>query len=210
MSILQAIGYRTHGKDTLFKQLNGISDILFNWTVYGRNVSTATPFTIRPNGYKRLAFADGVKEVIESDPEVQHVMTLFDLEGNKEMPFGESRRSFRDRCIDMGMKRRAEDPDYWIKRVLRQIQPTDHVIITDCRFPNEVKSLRAFALERGMDFTTCRVYHTDKPIPPAGIESEHSLDDTATDYLLVREPSDIISAVNLWPQYKDYVFIKRD
>lgn len=45
----------------------------------------------------------------------------------------------RGELIALGMKRRAEDPDYWVKKVLRQ---PGNKIVTDLRFLNEFERFR--------------------------------------------------------------------
>jgi phosphomevalonate kinase len=77
----------------------------------------------------------------------------------------------RKELIDLGQKRRAEDPDYWIKRV--NLQPK--CIITDVRFKNEFDYLKArgFLMVRmECTFETLR----DRGCPPIQDPSECELD----------------------------------
>jgi hypothetical protein len=44
----------------------------------------------------------------------------------------------------IGQERRAEDPDYWIKRAFVKFKPSTHVgLITDVRYVNEAQAIKA-------------------------------------------------------------------
>lgn len=45
---------------------------------------------------------------------------------------------------NIGMARRAEDPDYWVKRAFQSVPTGTHiVVITDVRFKNEAEAIKA-------------------------------------------------------------------
>lgn len=86
-------------------------------------------------GFKRYAFADGVRELAE-----EYFPDRYDI--NK-----------KDRSLlqDIGTKMREVDMEIWIKRLLKKIHDEEDgegllelasVSVTDCRLPNEYKALK--------------------------------------------------------------------
>lgn len=80
----------------------------------------------------------------------------------------------------IGQTVRAYNEDFWAVRVVRAIEhdQPDIAVITDCRFPNEIKFVKAFF----RDTTTLKILRS-------GVEdlddiSEHSLDDYEPDYYI--------------------------
>lgn len=85
---------------------------------------------------------------------------------------------------NVGMIRRAEDPDYWVKRAFESILPsTDIAIFTDVRFKNEaarIKSLGGYLIEVvRLNHDGGRFYATDRPKEH---QSEIELDDYNWDF----------------------------
>lgn len=81
-------------------------------------------------GYMRLAFADELK---------REAKTLLGrpIDKKKDRPF----------LIELGQRRRAEDPAYWIKVVQKRMRQAimegqRKFCLSDCRFPNEYEWLK--------------------------------------------------------------------
>lgn len=104
---------------------------------------TLADYLVRVHGYKRLAFADVLKDalvalnpiVVANDAEIRlaDLVARIGMDRAKE-DYPEVRRLLQE----FGVAMRAVDPDIWINGVRRQVDDTfDPVIITDVRFPNE-------------------------------------------------------------------------
>jgi len=133
------------------------------------------------DGWRREAFADALK--------VEWYDGCFSWQPTPEskehkIEFTNKMKSsnvhVRQELIDLGQKHRAEDPDYWIKRVDLQ----SNCIITDLRFWNEFKYLKA----RG--FLMVRVECTFETLcgrgcPPINDPSECELDNRLDDFDVV-------------------------
>lgn len=77
----------------------------------------------------------------------------------------------REELIELGQRRRAENPMYWIERLPNK----DHAIVTDCRFKNELKFFK------DNDYLTVRLECTAETLiargqPPINDSSETELD----------------------------------
>ena len=73
--------------------------------------------------FKRIGLADALKAEFGKEKDI----TLSEIEMNKPI--------YRADLIALGNKRRAEDPDYWIKRV---IETEGNIIVSDIRLPHEL------------------------------------------------------------------------
>lgn len=203
-------GYRRTGKDSLNQILNAefTDPTRFKWRVYrAPNSSIELQQNVRYEG-KAFAFelkresseVYGIPAVVsDADKDVvqfQHYQT------NKPV-------SARDIYIEWGALRRAQDPNYWCKKVCEKITgdiQTNDVchIITDWRFGNEiqyVKSVFPSVIE-------IRIYRSEVPVPDSDIPSEHDLDHYPTQLLLLRDDdhtSEFAKALVLFPQYQHYV-----
>ena len=72
--------------------------------------------------YTRMAFADKIKELATD---------IFEMQ-NKD----------RKLLQDIGTKFREIDEDIWVKYLLKKVKNKDNIIIDDCRYLNEVQSLK--------------------------------------------------------------------
>lgn len=96
-------------------------------------------------GYVRVAFADALRdEVFAKYPEAKSITD----EGKEKPQKFLGGRSLREILIEIGMKRRESDPDYWV-RILRQriVKLRDsgkRVVVSDVRMPNEYTMLHEF------------------------------------------------------------------
>ncbi|MEM3858014.1 MAG: hypothetical protein QW478_01265 [Candidatus Micrarchaeaceae archaeon] len=182
-------GYKGSGKDTFFKSLNKEND--YKWIIYSKGEDL-----IIKNKIQRLAFADDLKILVIDylkNMYPEFVFTLDYCEQNKDkVLFNGS--SFRDYCILIGKNKVKEDKYYWVNRVKNKITNENiDYFITDFRFPHEYFS----------NSKTIRVYRSMIKKPED--KSELYLDNFLTDYLVIPENDDIISCLNLFPQYRNYI-----
>ncbi len=75
-------------------------------------------------GFRRLAFADRLKELASE---------LFGMDPDEKR---------RPLLVALGRKMCEVDPDVWVKRVLATMPVDQRIVITDLRFPSELKLLR--------------------------------------------------------------------
>lgn len=117
---------------------------------------TSAAFLIEQFGFKRLAFADAVKDIIEicnpaitvrvnesGQPELIHVKDLL-AEGKTLDEIKVQYETYRNFMTALATDSvRKYDPDFWVKIVLNQMDdPAGKYVITDVRFPNEAAGLR--------------------------------------------------------------------
>ena len=70
-----------------------------------------------------------------------NAITDLDLQEVKDRPYIDG--TIRDRLVQIGLERRAEDPDYFVKKWQSLISDDiDILIVPDVRFPNEVKAIQ--------------------------------------------------------------------
>jgi hypothetical protein len=142
---------------------------------------TAGKWLVDERGYRRVAFADALKEAaLKVDPIVgtdedawglpgerlREVVSYHGWEAAKDR-FAEVRRFLQD----LGSAMRAVDPDIWIRPVLaKAIEANDTsapVVVTDVRYRNEAESLRRSGFHL--------VYIERPGVPRMDHESENSL-----------------------------------
>jgi len=153
---------------------------------------TAGKWFVDGRGYRRLAFADALKEAAlrldpilqaeesrgdwgDGDLRVSEAVRLFGWEAAKDQ-FPEVRRILQE----LGAAMRAVDPDIWIRPVLAQaIKANDAgvpVVVTDVRYRNE-----AAALVRAGFY----LVHINRPgVPQLDHESERDLGPEDARYLV--------------------------
>lgn len=131
MKVLGLTGHAGAGKDYTYAHIKKTSDL-----------RTA-----------RMAFADGVRHEIEDvlSPGTRAISEQAEWEG-KQLPAiwkkpypDEIRRLLQWWGTDY---RRAEDPDYWVKKGVERLRDYEGIgielaIVTDVRFENEAKAIRA-------------------------------------------------------------------
>jgi hypothetical protein len=121
--------------------------------VSGSGKTTAGQYLEKRSGYKTIAFADSLKDIVAYlyglDRKVLEGDAPVRAERKKPLQQCPS-RSMVDILQAMGTEVfRSFDPDVWINHVRRKIN-TDRVVITDMRYVNEiefVKSLGGYAFE---------------------------------------------------------------
>lgn len=88
-------------------------------------------------GFRQFAFANRLKR------EVTEMLRSVDIDVNLRDP--EEKKRWRDLLVFWGAKRRAQDPGYWVKRLIydiakRGISPgIEDVVISDVRYVNEAE-----------------------------------------------------------------------
>lgn len=113
---------------------------------------TAAGFLIE-RGWKRLAFADALRESVYRlnpvvplnvpvDPPIR-VQDLVDMFGWDvvKVEYPEIRQLLQRMGTEVG--RGIYGESFWVDRVLAQIEPGQNYVITDVRFPNEVDAVRS-------------------------------------------------------------------
>lgn len=130
--------------------------------------------------YKRTAFAYTLKKVCG----VLFNMSLEEIEKHKEDPIDwvESKITPRRFLQHFGTEyiRNNVDKDFWLKCVEQQMDDSlDYMIITDCRFPNELE------MKNKYDTISIKVKrgNADK-ISTTGHASEQGLDDDLFDHVI--------------------------
>jgi hypothetical protein len=161
---------------------------------------TAGKWLVDERGYRRVAFADALKEAaLKVDPLVSAYVGICDEDGHEvtmrhlstvvrdhgweeAKGFGIVRRFLQE----LGSAMRAVDPDIWIRPVLaKAIEANDAgvpVVVTDVRYPNEVDALKRAGF---------RLLHIERPgVPHLDHESENSVGAEDAHYL-VRNDGDL-------------------
>ena len=98
------------------------------------------------NGYKRVAFADKVKEDFINLPRNRfklgfnngkfHMgLTLQELEENKHL--------YRKEIIEFAERKRVDEPYYWVDKVKDKIEGYENIVITDLRRLPEIEYLES-------------------------------------------------------------------
>ncbi len=180
MVLYMLSGCRGTGKDTLFRDASshrlecGEYRVNVVWEVYSLWEPKAAMGLLQPllyhNGvYERLSFADELKRSVNSrlglPPDWDDARKDTDrVEG----------MTIREHWIQEAAEKRAQDVDYYARIVFGKIRGGPVVqVVTDLRYPNEVRP----------EAITIRLHRPAVSIPDA--ESEHALDDTLMDILLV-------------------------
>jgi len=95
-------------------------------------------------GYTRAAFADKIRKLLlETNPQIggnrlQHLIDTYGWEVAKSQP--EVRHLLQS--LGVGARKLLGD-DIWIYQVLKDLHPSDKVVISDVRFINEAKCIGA-------------------------------------------------------------------
>lgn len=106
----------------------------------GSGKDTLGNYLIEKFKFKRLAFADALKDMCAATYDVPRL--YFDDRELKETIIIKHNKTPRQMCLDLAVEKRQEDPLVFVKKVLKQIQPFQKYVITDCRYINELTQLR--------------------------------------------------------------------
>lgn len=118
----------------------------------GSGKDTVADHLVKTYGFTKLSFASDLKDMLNTlDPYLGDGIRLSevrqdagrDSESVLKSHFPEYRRLLQTlgtECI------RERDPVFWINRLLTQVEAAEgNVVVTDCRFPNEVEALESAA-----------------------------------------------------------------
>jgi hypothetical protein len=196
--------------------------LIFSSRANGIRIEKAHLFKIQHR--MRIAFADAVKHEVHSainaSRKKRKEEPLEDafFETNKDMKIdiytGRS-VTMRDFYIKCATNRRGNDPTYWTNRAMASIIEVDAASgeryenevfdVTDWRFTNELHYVQAYAPK--FNILTTRIFRNSVVTPESHVASEHDLDTTLTDALLVGSRRDALCALIRWPMYAYYSFI---
>jgi hypothetical protein len=226
-------GYRGSGKDSFYFYLQKNSPWKFtilkydnskdNVPFYNETISleskipeTASLESKIPETKRslRIGLADEVKTLVHEELGIKiDNLQLLDLAKNYLQFYDNISGKYfplRHFYIKTGMAMRSIDPDFWCKKGLEQLikkypngvksEEVINVFITDYRFPNEKAYFEKFG-----KVITYRIFSPYvNGLNTLDIESEHSLDNEITDYLVLRNPEDFSDAIDIFPFYKKY------
>jgi hypothetical protein len=205
-------GYRGSGKDSFYYYLQKSSP--WNFTILKSNTLLEKVFFYNDTTSLRIGLADEVKTLVHEELGIKiDNLQLLDLAKNHLQFYDKISGDYvplRSFYIKTGMRMRAIDPDFWCKKGLEQLikkypdgltsEEIINVFITDYRFPNEKAYFKNFG-----KVITYRVFNPYlNGLNTIDIESEHSLDNEVTDYLVLRKIEDFSDAVAIFPFYKNY------
>ena len=146
----------------------------------GAGKDTVGSMLVSKHGFRRFAFADGLKQMIALEYGCS-LATLHSPEGKKEI-CAETGETWREVMIRVALEAKHTDADVFAglcAAEIRMAKPA-RAVITDWRFPNERDVLkRAFPDAR---FVTVEVRRHDES--PVDDESEHALADLWPDFTL--------------------------
>lgn len=199
-------GYKTTGKDKLFRILNFPHEEHFPLMVLRRKNIENKLSLLSAFRWSKFALADELKfEVANSyKKELRHkLLNISDSE--KEIILSEIGKSPRDLWINHGKIRRDQNINYWCQIVWNKIklQNIFRSMITDFRFENEY-SFFHFSTRK---LITIRYFRKDVPIK--NDPSERSLDNFLTDYLVFPKENfeeEFAAALKIFPQYADFAY----
>lgn len=138
---------------------------------------TAGKWLVDNRGFRRVAFADALKEAaLRADPivEVDNVGDYYRLtETVADFGWEAAKEDYEVRRIlqEFGAAMRAVDEDIWIRPVLAKVMEANDAgvpcVVTDVRYPNEAASLKRAGFY---------LIHIDRPgVPQLDHESEGAL-----------------------------------
>ena len=96
--------------------------IIFSGKQYSGKDTAAKIMLNKMQDYKRCAMGDIIKLTYGAEKGLSYE----EIEKNKP--------AYRQDLIDLGNRGRAQDPDYWLKKILEQ---PGNIIVTDVRVPHE-------------------------------------------------------------------------
>ncbi|MEU1037687.1 hypothetical protein [Streptomyces sp. NPDC005907] len=150
---------------------------------------TAGKWLVDERGYRRIGFADALKEAaLKVDPIVGTDTDDLVVEGarlgetvrfwgwERAKEIGDTRRFLQE----LGAAIRVLDPEFWLRIALRKAQEANEsgvpVVITDVRYPNEAESLKRAGFHL--------VYVHRPGVPQLDHESEGAIPPDDADYVI--------------------------
>lgn len=175
MKLVALCGLHGAGKDTVADALPA-QKFAFADTLY-REVADAFGVTVADLKCRSTKEADQLVYSLERCKDRDFVIFV----ARDAWPFGfESRpRSPRWVLQRWGDYRRAQDPDYFIKKCIADVVEHSEVVITDCRYPNEAEMVRQLG---GQIWQVVRPGHNP---PRNGHASENDGSEFAPDVVII-------------------------
>lgn len=129
--------------------------ILFGLSGYARSGKDEAAKALEELGYKRVAFADKLREALVAlnpivdeflkfpDPiRVADVVREYGWDGYKATEYGDEVRALLQR-LGTEVGRNVLGANIWVDAALNNLDPSGRYVVTDCRFPNEFKAVKA-------------------------------------------------------------------
>jgi hypothetical protein len=182
-------GYKQSGKDTFYLDII-YEDVHNNWDIYYLSLDSIS--FISNTKYKRVAFADPLKKYVISKYNIDNI-------NNKE--------EYRHLLIKEGQEAKKYYPHYWTEQSLLNCGYCDNIFITDWRFMNEYEYISDVFIPTTKPSTkliTVRVARSSNINTNYDDETEHSLDNVTTDFLIVSKDDDINKITEVFPQYRNF------
>jgi hypothetical protein len=110
---------------------------------------TVAEILVRKSGYKRIAFADPIRNVLyDMNPMIDNIagepiflQTLVNRVGWDE---AKQNPRVRQYLQNLGVSARTHiDSDVWVIRAVREMNSDEDIVITDVRFENEARLIKA-------------------------------------------------------------------
>jgi len=91
--------------------------------------------------YSRFAFADELKSELEDFIWDKFKINIFSCSR-------EEKEKVRDLLVFWGVKRRSQNPNYWLNKVMSKINDSDNYynVVTDVRYANEARAIQSCQL----------------------------------------------------------------
>lgn len=148
----------------------------------GAGKDTVAEYLAEEHGFTRLAFADDLKDMLNTlNPVIAPSIRLMDVrreaapyaEPVLKRHFPEYRRLLQVLGTDCV---RARESNFWIAQLIAKANklPDDaKIVVTDCRFPNEVTALTRWANNED-SIAFWEVVRPGLPTPPGNVHSSES------------------------------------
>ena len=98
-------------------------------------------YLVKNYKYKKYAFADILKEMASEEYKIP-LKNYYSRELKDEI-YKETNKTPRETCLIIGKRMREKSKDYWVNKLIERIKGEDgDKVISDCRFPNEIKRIK--------------------------------------------------------------------
>jgi len=213
------VGYTRTGKDTLYSDFRSNDAFVTSLDTSDDEYKEVRWYVYSLKGEEpelsgnmvRVGFADALKEDACKSLGLRGSWIDYEAEKNTKMvidPFSLDTITLRQYYIVFGQRAKEEHGEsIWARRAFATWAGTNHHLFAcDTRFFVELFA----AMKIDDKPQTIRLFRSEVPIPvpvkDGGYDSEHSLDILTTKFLFVADKDrDFKKAVELWPQYKNYV-----
>jgi hypothetical protein len=201
-------GYKKTGKDTSGREFKS-GHFEHHWLIY----VAASEAHLEPERFNRLtksltsakllAFAMPIRQALQAR---FNLPPDYDWDANKDSAIFEG-KLLREHMIAYAQEKRKQDKGYFAKEAFASLlaEGGGSAIVTDFRFPEEL-----YTLSNKAKLITVRLFRA-AAVPPMSAnpetDTEHQLDNTALDYLLVPAVADFAVCAKFLPVYARYVCV---